>query len=137
MAGALKAVTMPADGSRHVAHQLAFEDVLPAFSAPLTRAEDCPTSIMAAGMQWPWRLRAGRLLALAALAKHGPLTDYELAAITGRQQNSIGKRRTELTQAGVVRSTGLTRAAPSGAPATVWALTEDGQRLAQGIRGRQ
>lgn len=48
------------------------------------------------------------------------LTDYELADRMGRQQNSVGKRRSELTKAGLVEWAGTHRPAPSGSPCRVW-----------------
>ena len=48
------------------------------------------------------------------------LTDFELAEITGLQQTSIGKRRGELRDAGLVRDTGRRRPSPSGSPSIVW-----------------
>jgi transcription initiation factor IIE alpha subunit len=48
------------------------------------------------------------------------LTDHELAAKTGYQHNSIGKRRTDLRNLGLVVDSGKRRKAPSGAYAIVW-----------------
>jgi hypothetical protein len=65
--------------------------------------------------------RTVRAAVLEALRAHPDgLTDYELAELVGRQQNSAGKRRGELVQMGLVISTGHTRPAPSGARALVW-----------------
>jgi len=57
------------------------------------------------------------------------LTDYELAAYTGRQQNSVGKRRTELFQAGYVDKTDMRRPAPSGSGCIVWRVNSRGFAL--------
>jgi len=51
------------------------------------------------------------------------LTDFELAAIMGKQQTSVGKRRLELCHIGFVEDAGFTRPAPSGASAIVWSIT--------------
>ena len=69
----------------------------------------------------PEQRQRDRDRALAALrAAPDGLTDYELAAIIGRQQNSAGKRRGELRDAGLVRDSGRRRPAPSGSSAIVW-----------------
>ena len=60
----------------------------------------------------------------------GDRTDHELAAYTGIQQNSIGKRRGECVEKGLVKASGRRRPAPSGSNATVWMLTEAGRDLA-------
>lgn len=62
-----------------------------------------------------------RRLALGVLRSHPDgLTDFELADLTGIQQTSIGKRRGELRDAGLVRDSGRRRPAPSGSMAIVW-----------------
>lgn len=63
-----------------------------------------------------------RALELLRVAPTG-LTDFELADLTGLQQTSIGKRRGELRDAGLVRDSGRRRASPSGSPAIVWEAT--------------
>jgi len=63
------------------------------------------------------RARAHR--ALIAAGDRG-LTDYELADLIGRQQNSAGKRRGELRDRGYVEDSGRRRPAPSKAQAIVW-----------------
>jgi hypothetical protein len=62
------------------------------------------------------------------------LTDYELADLMGRQQNSAGKRRTELRDSGMVEDTGMRRPAPSGSPCIVWRITSFGIALAEGMQ---
>lgn len=57
-------------------------------------------------------------------AHPGGLTDYELAELTGLQQNSAGKRRGELRDAGLVEDSGQTRPAPSGSKAIVWRVVK-------------
>jgi hypothetical protein len=72
--------------------------------------------------------------ALAKVGEHGA-TDFELAALTGLQQTSVGKRRLELVRQGLVdarlvidpETLGLIhdrRPTPSGATSLVWVLAE-------------
>jgi len=62
-----------------------------------------------------------RARALDVLKEHPDgLTDYELADLMNRQQNSAGKRRGELVQLGFVEDSGQRRPAPSGSRAIVW-----------------
>jgi len=62
-----------------------------------------------------------RRLALDTLRNNSAgLTDFELAELTGYQQTSIGKRRGELRDRGLVLDSGLRRSAPSGSKAIVW-----------------
>jgi hypothetical protein len=60
-------------------------------------------------------------------AHHGGLTDFELAALLGVAQTSIGKRRGELRDAGLVEDSGVRRPAPSGSAAIVWRIRLGGQ----------
>lgn len=48
------------------------------------------------------------------------LTDFELAELMGRQQTSVGKRRGELRDKGLIEHAGFKRAAPSGSMSIVW-----------------
>lgn len=57
------------------------------------------------------------------------LTDFELAAYLGRQQTSVGKRRGELRDLGLIEQTELRRPAPSGKSAIVWRITANGRRV--------
>lgn len=57
------------------------------------------------------------------------LTDFELADLMGRQQNSVGKRRCELRDFGYIIATPLRRPTPSGASAIVWCVTGKGIEL--------
>jgi DNA-binding MarR family transcriptional regulator len=81
-----------------------------------------------------------RRTALLALLEHGNLTDYELADKTGLQQNSIGKRRKDCQDAGLVThyrdddGNKVKRPAPSGSKAYVWMLTDRGEELANQIK---
>lgn len=84
------------------------------------RVPDRDTSIRAARIAAP---NAGtkRALALDLLQQHpGGLTDFELAELSGCQQNSIGKRRGELMAMGLVRDSGRRRPSTTGSPAIVW-----------------
>ena len=84
------------------------------------RRGDPDTSWLAAAMA-PGRRRTDRLRALEIhRANPDGLTDYELADLMDRQQNSAGKRRGELVQLGFVEDSGRRRPAPSGASAIVW-----------------
>ncbi len=99
---------------------------------PRFRTGDQATSV-AAGRAAGFRASEGRLLALRTLAAHPDgLTDFELAALTGIAQTSIGKRRGECAAAGLVQAVmisadvTLKRPAPSGAAAIVWEITAAG-----------
>jgi hypothetical protein len=63
--------------------------------------------------------RARALRELRAVYPDG-LTDFELAARLNLQQTSIGKRRGELRDAGLVEDSGTRRPAPSGSASIVW-----------------
>jgi len=87
----------------------------------MARATDPDTSHEAARDAAP-TAQTNRALALRILRDYpGGLTDFELAEITGLQQTSIGKRRGELRDAGLVYDTGRRRPSPSGSRAIVWA----------------
>ena len=121
------------------------------FNEPTARHTDPDTSHGAAVIAIH-QSASNRRIALAELARAGAegLTDFELAARTNIGQTSIGKRRGELRDAGLV--TGLmipcaehpsgwkpvTRDAPSGASARVWILTDIGAEYAynEGLTGR-
>jgi hypothetical protein len=83
--------------------------------------------------------RAGdRLVALEVHASRpNGLTDYELAALMARQQNSAGKRRGELRDYGLIEATAIRRAAPSKSPCIVWAITEMGKQMLLAINRRK
>lgn len=88
----------------------------------MVRRTDPATSVLAALDALP-RATSHRERALAALraaGEHG-LTDFELATLTGLAQTSIGCRRKELRDAGLVAAReGARRPAPSGSLAQVW-----------------
>lgn len=104
------------------------------FDKPTARSTDPQASHIAAARA---KLNAteGRLLALRALRDRGPLTDFELAAATGWQQTSIGKRRGECCTVGLVKKLNdaggnvVFRPSPSKSPATVWEITEAGREF--------
>jgi len=106
-------------------------DQLILFKDPMSRNSDPDTSHQAAS-EAKFRASRHRILALKTLKRFGPLTDYELAARTGLQQNSIGKRRKECQDAGLIAGlmdadgNNVKRPAPSGSKALVWALTKEG-----------
>lgn len=85
------------------------------------RTTDPDTSRAAAELaaQTAPTLRARCLDALEAAGPDG-MTDFELAAVVGRQQTSAGVRRKELVQMGLVVATPMRRPTPSGATAIVW-----------------
>jgi hypothetical protein len=68
------------------------------------------------------------------------LTDYDLASAMGRQQNSVGKRRGELRDRGLIEavllpnSRPMKRPAPSGSASIVWRITERGRYVARKLR---
>lgn len=94
------------------------------FPAPSTRRTDPATSHQAAADTAPLA-DTNRQLALRLLrANPGGLTDYELAALSGLQQNSVGKRRGELRDAGLVEDSGRRRPGPSGSRCIVWVAVE-------------
>lgn len=99
------------------------------FPAPAARASDPVTSHQAA--QRVTRTAASdRALVLRIHQQYtSGLTDFELAEMAGRQQTSLGKRRGELRDLGLIRDSGLKRPAPSGALAVVWVITDDGRSI--------
>jgi hypothetical protein len=102
------------------------------FDPPNARNSDPATSHEAAADAAMGASR-GRLLVLECLFER-PMTDYELAAATGWQQNSIGKRRHECMSAGLVARAkdecggDMRRPAPSGSSSLVWAITDAGRK---------
>jgi len=87
------------------------------------RSTDPDTSIAAASSVMT---EIGKSKVLKALQKYpNGLTDFELADETGWQQTSIGKRRGELRDVGLVIDSGYRKPAPSGRMAIVWCLTQN------------
>jgi hypothetical protein len=101
------------------------------FGPPTARNTDPDTSHDAAEVAGT-RASKGRILVLKELSGR-PLTDLELSDLTGWQHNSIGKRRTECRDAGLVEAcrtpegVKMKRPTPAGAMATVWRITEAGR----------
>lgn len=99
------------------------------FPAPTARASDPETSHTAAARA-SVRAATDRALVLRIHQQWtAGLTDFELAEIAGRQQTSLGVRRGDLRKAGLIRDSGLKRPAPSGSPATVWIITDEGRQV--------
>jgi|GEM_PF-1769928 len=106
-------------------------DDLFGFTERAVRNTDPDTS-HAAAQRAPTARARDRMLVLHEHAKHpAGLTDFELAANLDRQQTSVGKRRGELRDAGLIHDTGNRWPAPSGSAAIVWALTEAGRKTAE------
>ena len=94
---------------------------------PTARASDPATSHAAAATA-SLRAATDRALVLRIHQQYtSGLTDFELADLAGRQQTSLGVRRGDLRKAGLIRDSGLKRPAPSGTPATVWVITDEGR----------
>lgn len=93
---------------------------------PGARNTDPDTSHKAANRH-PQKRARDRVWVLLAHQEHPTgLTDFELAALVGRQQTSAGKRRGELRDEGLIEETWMRRPAPSGSPAIVWKITAKG-----------
>jgi DNA-binding transcriptional ArsR family regulator len=94
------------------------------FDSPGVRATDPVTSREAAAANKP-KAPGHRALALSVLRSHpGGLTDFELSDLTGLAQTSVGKRRGELRDAGLVADSGKRRPSPSGCAAIVWKVVQ-------------
>lgn len=108
-------------------------DLLEWTPPPGARNSD-PETCHAAAASAAIRASFGRMRALRQLS-YGARTDFELAAATGVQQTSIGKRRGECVKAGWVEAqtddTGrkVTRPSDSGSPAIVWQITAKGREF--------
>lgn len=73
------------------------------FPEPAVRRSAVETSVEAASIVAPVA-SADRLLVLRTLAGVTDMTDHEMAALYGRLQNSLGARRKELMDAGLVEA---------------------------------
>ena len=73
--------------------------------------------------------------ALQALVDAGDtgLNDFELAAVTGIAQTSIGVRRGELAGRFLVEQPGVKRPSSSGSPSTVWYATRLGRAVERAL----
>lgn len=90
-----------------------------------TRPDDPITSHMAAASV-TLDMRADRYRAVLAILAEGPASDFDLAARTGLKQTSIGKRRGELRDAGLVRKLDDLGVSDTGSACIRWALTDAG-----------
>jgi hypothetical protein len=113
----------PADKGRGVSGDTLFDH-------PAARATDPETSHMAAGRALSRKASDQRLVLAIHAANPDGLTDFELAEIADRAQTSLGVRRGELRDHGLIVNSGLRRPSPSGSPSIVWWLTEAGLRAA-------
>lgn len=106
----------------------------PYFTPPLARATDPETSHQAAD-DAKRNVRMTRAQVLLAHASHpGGLTDYELADIVGLQQNSAGKRRGDLRDAGLIEATNIRAPGPSGSSCIVWRITREGIEMVKVLK---
>lgn len=99
---------------------------------PMARSAD-PWTSHEAGRKAKTHSSVGRLLVLRALQIE-PANDFELAAVTGWQQTSIGKRRLECLRLGWVRAhrvdgEQISRKSPSGTASLIWEITEAGRAV--------
>ena len=106
-------------------------DLLDLMQAPAARYSD-PSTSHAAAQKAEMRATENRLAVLLNLAVR-PMTDFELADATKKQQTSIGKRRCDCRDHGLVqialdgRGEEVKRPAPSGSMALVWEITHAGR----------
>lgn len=100
------------------------------FDRPMARVTDPETSHQAAASAAS-RKATDQALVLRIHAAHPEgLTDFELADIADRIQASLGVRRGELRNAGLIVNSGVKRPSPSGSPSIVWRISEAGMRAA-------
>jgi hypothetical protein len=96
-----------------------------------------PSTSHAAAARTPRLRNTDRYRCLMAhYANPEGLTDYQLADLVGRQQNSAGKRRGELCEDGYVEKTivdgiEIKRKGPSGADCLVWRITALGRGIVE------
>ena len=99
---------------------------------PASRYTDPETSHMAATRADSFA-SADRLMVLEILDTFGPCTDFELADHAQRIQSSMGKRRGELRDKGLVEvltdaeGGKIKRLSPTNSPALVWRITDRGR----------
>lgn len=103
--------------------------IQPDLFAPAARNTDPETSHAAASEHPDIRDNDRRLVLITHAAHPNGLTDFELAALLRRQQTSLGKRRGELRDMGLIEQTELRRPAPSGSSAIVWRITATGMGI--------
>jgi hypothetical protein len=97
------------------------------FSEPKARRTDPDTSHLAAKRMKLMANDDRRLVLVEHYCYPDGLTDFEVAANLGRLQTSLGMRRNELCEVGLIEKTPIRRPTPSGSPAIVWRITEAGQ----------
>lgn len=92
------------------------------------RPSDGSTAHGAAARQTQPKKKLDQDLVLGVLAAAGAdgLTDFEIAARTGRKQTSLGVRRGELVRSNEVVWSGRRRPSDTGTPSKVWTITELG-----------
>jgi hypothetical protein len=90
---------------------------------PVARITDAETAHMAAASITERAQHDAHAKVLALLAEHGPLSDFDLARLTGRKQTSVGVRRGELVTIGLVVAHDRAGVSDTGSPCTRWALT--------------
>src|SRR4051812_39894110 len=101
------------------------------FSLPAYRNSDPETSRQAAA-RCPAIRRADLLEVLRIHAEHpAGLSDFQLADIMKRKQTSVGKRRGELRDMGLIVQTAERRPSDTGSPAICWRITEAGKKAAE------
>lgn len=102
------------------------------FDPPAARLTDPDTSHEAAASVTDVQRRKVYRAVLEALVEHGPSTDHDLARyVSGKLghpigQTSVGVRRGELRDSGLVENSGHKGRTPTGAKAIRWALTPAG-----------
>lgn len=116
----------------------AFEKVFETSTRTMVASGDLATSHEAAVIA-SIKAPNHRIIALKAFVEHGPMTDFQLAEKTGLQQTSIGKRRKDCQDVGLVdfyRPNGEKekRQTPSGSSAYVWQITELGYKFLEEIK---
>lgn len=96
---------------------------VPPPAAPRARFTDPVTSHEAARAVTADRQRDAHRLVLQLLAEHGPLSDFDLARLTGLKQTSVGVRRGELVELGQVERFDRAGVSDTGRACIRWALT--------------
>lgn len=104
---------------------------------PGARNTDPDTSHEAAQSFLAGKATDRRLVLLTHARFDQGLTDFELAALLNRQQTSVGKRRGELRDYGLIEATAARRNSPSASPAIVWRITRAGRDLAKALGPKQ
>lgn len=113
---------------------------MPAWTVPMARGTDPPTSHAAAASMTPEALGAQLRSVLWALdhhSNHGTRpggTAHEVVmvlaygSVPAPQQSVVARRLTDLRERGLIRDTGTTRPGASNRELTVWELTDQGRK---------